>query len=211
MGRELKRVALDFAWPLEEVWEGYLNPYCEKCPHCHAGYSHSYDLLAKHINAMMWDAAVTKDPNGAAITTFLSGRSPLRSVFGHDSTDAWSAVKRLGTLAGLPAEWATCSHCGGDGVDPSIREKYEAWEPTEPPEGPGYQVWETVSEGSPISPVFATPDELAQFMTGTKWDGGARSSYETWLRFITGGGYAPSLIMDEKGVRSGVELYAQGG
>ncbi len=35
------------------------------------------------------------------------------------------------------------------------------WQPTEPPTGEGYQLWETVSEGSPISPVFASTEALA--------------------------------------------------
>ena len=39
MGREVKRVALDFDWPLNEVWEGFLTPDkfsetpCEACIH----------------------------------------------------------------------------------------------------------------------------------------------------------------------------------
>ena len=33
MGRELKRVPLDFDWPQNKVWHGYLNPYhSTKCP-----------------------------------------------------------------------------------------------------------------------------------------------------------------------------------
>jgi hypothetical protein len=38
MGRELKRVALDFNWPIGEIWHGYLNPYSTRkreCPLCH--------------------------------------------------------------------------------------------------------------------------------------------------------------------------------
>ena len=35
MGREVKRVALDFEWPIDMLWKGYLNPYhsqrCEAC------------------------------------------------------------------------------------------------------------------------------------------------------------------------------------
>ena len=35
MGRTLKRVALEFSWPLGKVWEGYINAYpgtsCRKC------------------------------------------------------------------------------------------------------------------------------------------------------------------------------------
>jgi hypothetical protein len=31
---------------------------------------------------------------------------------------------------------------------------YLAAQPSEPPAGPGWQLWETTTEGSPISPVF---------------------------------------------------------
>ena len=37
MSRSVRRVALDFEWPLEKVWSGYLNPYYdlrEKCADC---------------------------------------------------------------------------------------------------------------------------------------------------------------------------------
>lgn len=36
MGREMKRVPMDFDWPLGRVWKGFLNPYrgCD-CPWCY--------------------------------------------------------------------------------------------------------------------------------------------------------------------------------
>ncbi len=37
MSRSVRRVALDFEWPLEKVWSGYLNPHYdlrEKCADC---------------------------------------------------------------------------------------------------------------------------------------------------------------------------------
>lgn len=35
MGRELKRVPLDFDWSTKQVWKGYLNPYhSQKCQSC---------------------------------------------------------------------------------------------------------------------------------------------------------------------------------
>lgn len=37
MGRELKRVPLDWDWPLDKIWKGYINPYskyCGNCPDC---------------------------------------------------------------------------------------------------------------------------------------------------------------------------------
>jgi len=33
----------------------------------------------------------------------------------------------------------------------------------DPPEGEGFQLWENTSEGSPVSPVFNTLDELCQY------------------------------------------------
>jgi hypothetical protein len=42
----------------------------------------------------------------------------------------------------------------------------EDWERQEPPSGEGWQVWETVSEGSPISPVFSSEKELKQYLLG---------------------------------------------
>ena len=46
---------------------------------------------------------------------------------------------------------------------PEMKEAYEAWEGTEPPTGVGYQLWETTSEGSPDSPVFASLDALCEW------------------------------------------------
>jgi hypothetical protein len=34
MGREIKRVALDFDWPLDEIWHGYLNPHYAESREC---------------------------------------------------------------------------------------------------------------------------------------------------------------------------------
>lgn len=33
----------------------------------------------------------------------------------------------------------------------------------EPPEGPGYQLWENITEGGPISPVFESMDALVKW------------------------------------------------
>jgi len=48
-----------------------------------------------------------------------------------------------------------CRLCWGD--------KYVGFT-IEPPEGVGWQMWEDTSEGSPISPVFKTAEELAQWL-----------------------------------------------
>ncbi len=36
MGRLLKRVPLDFDWPMKSIWKGYINPYNSiRCPYCY--------------------------------------------------------------------------------------------------------------------------------------------------------------------------------
>ena len=40
-----------------------------------------------------------------------------------------------------------------------------------PPKGEGFQLWETTTEGSPVSPVFETLDELCEW-----WLYGARTN-----------------------------------
>jgi hypothetical protein len=38
MGRELKRVPLDFKWPIDQLWKGYVNPYgSQQCKACDGG------------------------------------------------------------------------------------------------------------------------------------------------------------------------------
>lgn len=205
MGREVRRVALDFNWPLRKTWEGFLNPYYRECPNCKAGYSRTYTLLERHVNSLVWDREAIKDPSYAAITTFLCGRSPDRSFLGHDSIDAWSAIKKLGELAGLPENWSTCATCKGDGIHPDAKAVYEAWTPTNPPAGEGWQMWETTSEGSPISPVFDSPEKLAQWLSnsGASSFGSDTATYDQWLKMIRGG-WASSAVVGPSGLQSGV-------
>ncbi len=67
-------------------------------------------------------------------------------------------------------------------------------------------MYEDTSEGTPISPAFATPEELAQWLADTNASafGGEGASYEAWLR-IARGGWAPSMVFTPKnGCQSGV-------
>jgi hypothetical protein len=101
-----------------------------------------------------------------------------------------------GTWHTWESEYCPC--CEGEGkVSPEIKI----------PTGPGYQMWETVSEGSPISPVFATPEELARWLadTGASAFGDMTATYEQWLATCKKG-WAPSAVLSaDKGLRSGVE------
>ncbi len=136
--------------------------------------------------------------------------------FGHDSSNQYYVVKARCERYGTPMECPVCEGHGGIEVYPGQRKDREDWEWTEPPEGPAYQLWETVSEGSPISPVFEDPRDLARWMASplyvwgaTKSDGD-RPSYEGALGWITGGGWAPSFIATPgKGVQDGVTAMAE--
>lgn len=71
------------------------------------------------------------------------------------------------------------------------------------------QMYETCTEGTPISPVFATPEEVARWCAdnGASAFAGQTASYEAWLR-IAKGGYAPSAIITIGGpLISGVEAF----
>lgn len=290
MGRELKRVALDFEWPLDKVWEGYLNPYYEKkleCPHCdgsgstpeakfladqwygkvpfkpedrgsvpytsdhpvvmsvacrNVAYSPSFygegslavlreaERLVKHLNrgwnhhlneldvaALLeagrlwdftrhWDSEARKwvDNDPVVIPTPQQVNDWSLSGMGHDSINQWAVVGAECERRGIVS---SCPHCDGEGATwPSKEDEAacEAWVKTEPPVGEGWQMWETVSEGSPISPVFETPEELAGYMTGRKWGGDDGTPYETWLTFITKVGFSVSLIGTSEGILDGV-------
>lgn len=70
-----------------------------------------------------------------------------------------------------------------------------------------FMMYETTSEGTPISPAFPTPEELAQWLVDNNASafGGMTASYEGWLRAAQGG-VACSMVVTGDGVMvSGVE------
>lgn len=234
MGREVRRVPLDFDWPLNKVWDGFVNPHYKKCPDCENGTTTGRDRLYDLVRLLMCSG--TDAINGqchpyfgsltdnllyshykipsmdlAELTGGLAGRSQDRP-FGHDACDEYKVMDKIIKAAGLdPKTWGICPTCKGESMDPAVKEEYEAWKPTPIPEGPGWQMWETTSEGSPISPVFDTPEKLARWLadTGAKTFGPMTTDYETWLKMIKGPGWAPSATMSpETGFISGVETAA---
>ena len=84
-----------------------------------------------------------------------------------------------------------------------------------------WQVYETVSEGSPVSPPFATQQELVDYLVehGDFWDqkrrqeGRSRIDCAPWSKesataFVFGSGWAPSLVVVDGKVMTGVEFMA---
>jgi len=357
MGREVKRVATDFQWPLEKVWEGYRNPHYQhahQCAACENGYSpmahlyyqqwygyvefdpvaHGSQLLTPESPSLkrfvefqvdrsireaaegtalergangrlshtgkqcyytengrltreeailkecyrlleMWNSQWSHHLNADDVKALVDGdrladftRRPLPGIpleeyirtrayylwleagypegradefwfaaaeehdghwlpfwngiyptpeevnaciggFGHDSLNAHVCIRARCEREGYRVE---CDVCNGHGRiwQPAEAEKWaEEWEPVEPPAGEGYQIWETVSEGSPISPVFSDPRILAEWMANTPRGADDGTTAEQWLKFIVGPGWSPSGIMVNGVYKSGVSAMVE--
>ncbi|WP_406078734.1 hypothetical protein OG337_29010 [[Kitasatospora] papulosa] len=264
MSRSIRRVPLDFDWPQNKVWEGYLTPdkFNEiPCPDCTHGSDHPtgysaeanaiYKTFYPHqiVHAGAWPGAHEHaqrlawcDKLGQAEVDMLVEEGRLRTLVRREPTDdnprnwEWGTAPRTAAEvnaankpgAGFGGDLdhdsinhmllarfrckqlgitLECGSCGGEcGTEayPGQRAEAEAWEATEPPVGDGWQLWETVSEGSPISPVFPAADDLARWMSdperGTQW-----VPHATAAKFIADG-WAPSAVSSpETGLVSGAE------
>lgn len=295
MGREIKRVPMNFDWPIGTVFGGFLNPFYKqsiKCPQCENGYSPEakrltdmwygnapfrpedrgskpfqhfepaiLEMAERHVKMSpgfygsgilatqrearrlcelfnkAWSHHLNEDDVRALIDgnrlwdfthTWVNGKGwvdkepkviptprevnewSLRGM-GHDSCNQWICIqaecKRLGYET-------TCKKCNGSGeMWPSEKIKLQAerWKPTEPPTGDGWQLWETVSEGSPISPVFTTPELLARWLAESPeytWQTDKGTTYDQWLAFIHKGS-AISFVSDGRTIVTGVQAISE--
>lgn len=271
MGRDLKRVALDFDWPLNELWAGFQNPYpyAADCPDCKGS---GYSPVAKHLHEQ-WYGYVAFDPAETGSTPFTVDHPAVRAFAEHHCkqhpefygtgeaaiireaqrmlgfwNSSWSHHLAADDVAALLAkdrlwnfthygnpnptpqqvnEWSLvgmghdslnsmyciqakcermgamyeCPRCNGDGEqwpNKATKYLYESWQRVEPPAGDGWQLWENVTEGSPISPVFATSDELVAWMVK---DGYSEAGAQAFVK----SGYAPSFVMSDAGFQNGVD------
>lgn len=291
MSREIKRVPLDFDWPLHKVWQGYLMPESlsgDDCPECENGYAPRAEYL-HHL----WYGHVPFDPAAAGSTPLRHDTPAVRAFaqrnlanapdfygrgeaalvreaqriadlwngmwshhlsqidvdalveagrlmdfthtfsretrwqkieppvtptaaevniwslagFGHDSINAGVVIRARCEREGFSEVCPRCEGHASVEAYPGQRDEAEAWQHIEPPEGDGWQAWETTSEGSPLSPVYATPDELVEWAIGPDGRlgiGGERISRESAEKFIKAG-WAPSMVQIGDGpIQSGV-------
>jgi hypothetical protein len=264
MGREIKRVAAGFNWPLEEKWPGFINPHWKPCPEeektCFGGYTaagkwldsicrflatvgtgcveypHREEMRRRGCNAP--HPYLTEFPQAPHYGTpkaihdeakkfkddrqrmqFLARNTPNeilpltdelleflmklsgaeRKDFGIGHGAEYKFFKTFKRIAKMGDSFGICSVCKGEGMDPAAKIAYDAWQEEDPPAGDWWQVWETVSEGSPVTPAFATADELVNYLvtSGDAWDqkrgdgGWKREAAEKFVK----SGYAPSMMM----------------
>lgn len=283
MSRELKRVAVEFDWPLKKVWSGYVNPYIGRMWDCDACggtgliyiarvwsdmflgvrspnafrpekmgskpfvstdpfivkiirrkveanpdslmasyYTFDIETAIRHEAIRMcqiwnnsWGHHLDQDDvqalfEGGRLTDFGETCPRAEDVnrwslvgMGHDAINEHICLKARMRRMGVEDYY--CPLCKGEGdywPDLADKEKYEKWEPVDPPAGEGWQLWETVSEGAPVSPVFEQASQLVDWLVGERY---SRAAAEKFIEV----GFAPSAMMivtaDEVKMRRDIE------
>lgn len=131
MGRELKRVPLDFDYMNDRVWYGY-----------YLGIATCQSTGKEHC----------------------------------DQCKKMAQIKKVPMLDYGCPDW-----------DKYLKEPMNKLkELLDVPKGEGYQLWETTSEGSPVSPVFKTLDALCEWCEkNTTTFGSVRASKEEWKKMLS--------------------------
>ena len=77
----------------------------------------------------------------------------------------------------------------------------------DPKEATYYMMYETCTEGTPISPAMETPEDLAHWLAdnGASAFGEQTASFEAWLNTINSGGAPSFYLSSSDGIISGVE------
>lgn len=235
MGRELKRVSLEFKWPLKEKWVGYVNPYYPpECKECESGYNEETQKIddewygfhksddwvyvegtTRRWNRNSWQYNLTQEDVDALIESnrlvdlthdYVSGegwveKTPKhhptadevnerarRHGACHDSINKSICVKARAEREGV---YGFCDACNGENRvfgGKEHEDRYNNWERFDPPAGEGYQMWETTSEGSPMTPVFESLRELCEWCETNASVFGTKTfiSKEEWFEVLTG-------------------------
>lgn len=214
MGREVKRVSLDFDWPQGETWSGYVMPEdleerdCDGCSNGSTPARAWVEQIA--MLCLMLDDDRRVQAQGRPIHPYLQDTGTIAhrlrpsadiaefgeglagraaGFIGHDALDRFRATDKLIEAAGLdPEVWGVCPTCKGHGSvedRPGQRGEAEAWQRAEPPSGDGWQMW---TDESPMSPVFPTAEELARWLavSGASKFGSSPAPYDEWLAIVRG-------------------------
>lgn len=204
MGREVRRVPINWQHPTEwrEQWD-----------------SHTYSVRMKLV-----PRALFEDYPGALARWEADGAELARRE-GFDWT-FWSEYCLTGYQGQNDTE-PTVHPFDGDGGPTEVRDADHLHElltaqhlrqrpdpdeyMPEFPEGTatGWCMYETTSEGTPISPVFETPEDLARWLadTGASAFGNSTATYEQWLSMARAG-WAPSMVVSGNVLQSGVDFVA---
>lgn len=221
MGRELKRVPIDFEWPIDQLWKGFINPYRSmECKTCDGGglnpetkkisdewygkglpdkwvrvsdnSRYNDNAWCYHITDVEVEALVKagrlRDVMGVSVyldeennkwmgwvdniqievdkPIYPSAESVnewARKGMGHDAINHWICTEARAKQLGV---YGKCKYCKGEGVlwqSEEIKKLHDEWVDFEPPTGEGFQLWNTTTEGHPMTPVFTTLELLCEY------------------------------------------------
>lgn len=147
-----------------------------------AGWEHPKDGAGNWIP--LYDAHYEADARDwdAGLAAWLGGAHPDQEVFGYPRT------------VYAYEQW--------EGRRPSPGQYMPSWRAEDRQH---WQMYENVSEGTPLSPPCATEEELARWLADHGADaGGCTATYEQWLATIHSGS-APTLIVVGGRVMNGVQ------
>lgn len=191
----IKRVPLNFDWPVGCVWHGYVNPWpgpvgCDAC----LGTGLNDASLKLYRNFKRWAPQMTDVELDLAlkfgiVATDLS--KIRRRTWNEIETNHNQLRSDLTEIrAKITKVWGACPACNGLRVvlnpNPAIQQLYadvnlyEEWRPIEPPKGEGWQLWRVKDPGKcPESAVYDSETSLA------KWCAlHFNSDYTSWFNWI---------------------------
>lgn len=247
MGRELKRVPLNFQWEINELWSGYINPHKRhKCKECEGvGWSKEYNELKDkwysgdnpqykpnpfregfRYNSTAWNNNLEQEDVDALIKAgrlmdftrvpindeqkeivkqkiadggnswlpYDNGYKPTPKEvnewnlkgMGHDSINCSVVIKARLAKEGKSHLCPNCNGTGDNWQHEKAKELYENWQDYDPPTGEGFQLWTTTSEGSPMTPVFKSLDDLCEYCEKEKVSvfGSNTATKEEWMDML---------------------------
>jgi hypothetical protein len=153
----------------------------------------------RRIGPNGWEDIVPR-PRVTAEQVNAANRRP--GLGSHDGINRMILIRTRAKRLGV---YGWCRRCNGQGEiwrRQGQRRRYERWKPSNPPRGPGYQMWETVSEGSPVTPVFASAEGLVRWLMDHE------GYSETAARRFLQDEWCPSAIMVNGNLYSNVESCA---
>lgn len=206
MGREIRRVPANWQHP-KYVREGLRGVSVEYRPMYQRDYQEDYEYAQKEIKEWferqeLWNKGIYRDWNGKEMPTSEAMKMFLDSIEEDRKkmqfSESYKKAERMKYETG---------HCFWEDVAGKV--------PRLPnpddymPEGEWYQLFENVSEGTPITPAFATKEELIDWLANNKDFWG-----EQWTREQAEGmlksNYAPSFVITNGVMKSGREVVGEG-
>ena len=188
----IRRVPIDFSWPLGKTWHGAVNPWpgptpCMTC----MGIGLNAACRKLHHTFRSWAPKMTKDEAAYLLQEGVTEEEIEKVRQRHPESDTPVVRSILVEVrARRKGIWGLCDMCAGVGdvlnVNPAVVSLYakvnlyESWEPVNPPVGTAWQLWETEDNPSPRSPVFATAEELARYCVKNF----KKLSLKKWMEWI---------------------------